>query len=203
MAEERGRGTGFLVGGVGGTVLGTVIGLLIASKPAEAATPEEKLAYLIELMTALIPVLADVATNQTTLIQLLQQWLAAQGIEPGAEVSVLTPWVAQEPVEIFYQEVRSIGTFNCDRMADYRRGKRILIKVESSLDQIVQIQVVGNIEDSMALATNMNGVFNVAANGNISIGVAWDDWHPFLGVRVIAAVAPLTGRLKVAYSIQE
>ncbi|MBA7468422.1 hypothetical protein ES707_03672 [subsurface metagenome] len=204
MVQERGKTEqALLVGGLGGTALGVVIATLLAAKPAAAAPTDEKLDYLIEVLTTLVPVLAEVTEGQTTLITLLQQWLAAQGIEPGVDVSISTPWVAKAPVGIFNQAMRAVGTFDCDRMADYRNGKRILIKVESSLDQGVNIQPVGNIEDSMALAINLGAPLPVAPNGNISVGLAWDDWHPFVGARIIVGVAPTTGRLKVEYSIQE
>ncbi|GAI38569.1 unnamed protein product, partial [marine sediment metagenome] len=36
MAEERARGLGLVVGGIGGTVLGVTITALLAAKPAEA-----------------------------------------------------------------------------------------------------------------------------------------------------------------------
>jgi len=55
----------------------------------------------------------------------------------------------------------------------------------------------------MQLATNVNAALPVAANGNISVGLAWDDWQPFVGARIIVGAAPTTGRLKVEYSIQE
>jgi len=209
MTQKRGPSAelALLIGGLGGTGLGVALATLLAAKPAEAAPADEKLDYLIEVMTALIPVLAEVAEGQSTLITAMLQWLAAQGIPgvppaEGIEVTVLTPWVAQEPVEIFDQEVREVGTLDCDKMANYTKGKRILFKVESSLDQGVQIQIVGNIEDSMQLAININGALPVAANGNISVGLAWDDWHPFVGARIIIGVVPTTGRLKVEYSIQ-
>ncbi|MBA7715279.1 hypothetical protein ES703_124320 [subsurface metagenome] len=203
--ENRGSTeTGLIVGAIGGTALGVALATLLAAKPAEAATPDEKLNYLIELLTALIPVLAEVAEGQAALNQSLQQWLAAQGIEPGVEVSVSTPWFAQEPVEIFDREVRETAiTLDCDKMANWTKGKRMVFKVESSLDQAVNFQVVGNIEDSMQLATNINAALPVAANGNITAGLAWDDWHPFVGARIIVGAAPTTGRLKVEYSIQE
>ena len=202
--EEKGVGTGIIVGALGGSALTAAIATLLAARPAAAAPTDEKLDYLIELLTALIPVLAEVAEGQTSLIVLFEQWLAAQGIEPGVEVSVSTPWVAQEPVEIFDRAVRETAvTLDCDKMADYRRGKRILFKVESSLDQAVNVQIVGNIADTMTLATNINAALPVAANGNITVGLAWDDWHPFVSARIIVGAAPTTGRLKVEYCIQE
>lgn len=182
----KGDGVGKIIvaGGVAGGVA-ALVSKLLEAKPALAAPEKEKWDYLLEC--------------QQTIIRLLQQLIDAWEIG----ITVLTPWVAKAPEEIFNQAVRSVGTFDCDRMADYRNGKRILFKVESSLDQGVQIQIVGNIEDSMALATNLNAPLPVAPNGNISVGLAWDDWHPFVSARIIVGVAPTTGRLKIEYSIQE
>ncbi|MBA7665915.1 hypothetical protein ES703_73990 [subsurface metagenome] len=206
--EDRGVGKGLVFGGLGAAALATTIAAIATSRPVKAAPTDEKLDYLIEVLTALLPLLAEVSERQATLIVLFEQWLAAQGIPgvpaEGIEVIVSTPWVAQEPVELFDREVREAAvTLDCDKMADYRRGKRIIFKVESSLDQTVHVQIVGNIEDSMTLATNLNAAHPVAPNGNITVGLAWDDWHPFVGARIIVGAAPTTGRLKVEYSIQE
>ncbi len=209
MAEERERGTaaGLVVGGVGGATLATVIAILIAARPARAAPLDEKLDYLIEVLTTLVPVLAEVAEGQAELITAMQQWLAAQGIPvaaaEGVEVIVRTPWVAKEPEQIFSSAIRSAGTFYSDKMVDWTKGKRILFKVESSLNQAVNIQVIGNIVDDMNLATDINGALPCAANGNISVGPAWDDWTPFCGVRITVAVAPTAGILTISAVVQE
>ncbi len=204
MAEEKGKAAqGLVIGGVGGTLFGALIATLLAGKPAAAAPPDEKIDYLIECLTALIPVLAEVAERNATLIALLEQWLAAQGVAPGVEVTVKTPWVAKEPEEIYRFGIRTPGTFNSNSMVDWTRGKRLVIKVESSLDQAVQIQVIGNTADDMELATDINGPFPCTANGNISVGLAWDDWHPYIGVRITVAVAPTAGILTISAVIQE
>lgn len=201
--RERDTATGLMVGGLGGVALGATIATLLAAKPAEAAPPDEKLDYLLNVLTALVPVLAEVAEGQASLIALLQQWLAAQGIEPGVEVSVATPWMAKEPEQIFSQAILSTGTFYSDRMVDWTQGKRIVYKVESSLNQAVQIQLIGNIADTKDQATDINGPLPCAANSNISICPAWDDWHPYIGVRIDVAVAPTAGILSISVVIQE
>ncbi len=206
-AEERGIGTGIVVGGIGGTVLGATFAMLLAARPAAAAPPEEKLDYLIEVLTTLVPVLAEVSEHQATLIQLLQQWLAAQGVPgiPTVEVTVRTPWVAKEPGQIFSSAIRSSGTFYSDKMVDWTEGKRILFKVESSLNQSVQIQLIGNTSDSKERATDIGTAAPCPANGNISIGPAWDDWHPYVGIRitVTAGAVPTAGLLTISAVIQE
>ncbi|MBA7569072.1 hypothetical protein ES708_10809 [subsurface metagenome] len=209
MAEERGRGisTGLVVGGVGGATLASVIAILLATRPARAAPTDEKLDYLIEVLTTLVPVLAEVTESQTTLIQLLQQWLAAQGIPAappeGIEVTVRTDWVAKVPEQVYSHAIRAVGTFYTDRMVNWTKGKRILFKAESSLNQAVTLQVIGNIVDDKERATNINDPLPLAADGNLSVGPAWDDWHPFIGVRITVAVAPTAGVLTISAVVQE
>ena len=200
--EERGVGTGIVVGGIGGTVLGVAIATLLAARPAAAAPPEEKLDYLIEVLTTLVPVLAEVSERQAALIALLEQLLTAPA-EERALITVVAPYRAKDPEQIFSSAIRSAGTFYSDKMVDFRNGKRILFKVESSLNQAVNIQIIGNDSDAKELATDINGVLPCTANGNISVGLAWDDWHPYVGVKITVAVAPTAGILSISSVIQE
>lgn len=187
--QKDNAGKVLLVGATAGGVA-ALINRLLAAKPAEAAPPEEQWNYLIAC--------------QEAIIGLLRELVAAQGPGvPGVEVSVLTPWVAKEPEELYEEAIRSIGTFETEGMVDFRNAKRIIFKIESSLDQPVNIQPVGAIFDSFTLATNINGVFPCVANGSIHIGLAWDDWMPFVGLRITTAVAPTTGILKVWAVVQE
>jgi len=206
--EERGVTTGLVVGAIGGGALAAVIATLLAARPARAAPTDEKLDYLIEVLTTLVPVLAELSERQATLASLLEQWLATQGVPgvpgvPGIEVTVSTPWVAKEPQLIFQQAIRAAGNFQSDDLVDYRNAKRVVFKVESSLNQACIVQLVGNITKSFSLATNINGAFPCPANGNITIGLAWDDWQPFIGVQITVAVAPVTGMLTIWQVMQE
>lgn len=189
VQEKRESATGLVVGGVGGTVIGTVLGMLLAGKPAEAAPPEEQWNYLIQC--------------QEAIIALLQQILALTEAPPAVEVTVKTPWVAKDPEQIYSQDIRVAGTFFSDTMVDWTEGKRLLIKVESTLDQACTIQLIGNFVDDMNLASDINAPIVVAANENHSIGLAWDDWHPFVGVRITTAVAPAAGILNIWSVLQE
>jgi len=203
MAEEqRSTAPAIVAGGVGGALLG-VIATLLMTKPVKAAPLDEKLDYLIECLTALIPVLAEVTERQASLIELFEQWLAAQGIEPGVKVSVSTPWVAKTPEQIYSHAIRAIGTFYSDTMVDWTEGKRLIIVVQSSLNQACTIQLIGNYVDDMNLAVDVNAAIACPANNNISIGPAWDDWHPFIGVRITTAIAPTAGILNIWAVIQE
>lgn len=204
MGENR--GTAALLGlGVGG-VLGAALVSLRAGRPPEAAPLDEKLDYLIEVLTTLVPVLAEISERQAALIQLFEQWLAAQGIAPveaAVEVTVSTPWVATEPEQIFHQSIRAAATFYSDKMVNWTKGKRILFKVESSLNQALIIQLIGNISDDRRLATDVGPSLPCAANGNVSVGPAWDDWHPYIGVQITVAAAPTAGILTISAVIQE
>jgi len=209
MAEQREEGKtaqAAVIGGVGGTLFGALIATLLAAKPAEAAPPEDKLNYLIECLTTLVPVLAEVAESNAQLIALLQQWLAAQGVAPpaeGMEVTVKTAWVAAEPEEIFNQDIRDTDTFYTDKMVDWRQSKRIYFFVQSTLDQDVEIQVIGNMTDTKEGATDIGIAHTCPKNDNISIGPAWDDWCPYIGIKITTAVAPAAGRLTISAVRQE
>ncbi|GAI13210.1 unnamed protein product, partial [marine sediment metagenome] len=99
--------------------------------------------------------------------------------------------------------IRTTGTFYSNKMVDWTRGKRLLIKVESSLDQAVEIQLIGNIIDDMELATDIDTPKTCPANDNISIGPAWDHWCPYIGVKITVATAPTSGLLTISAVSQE
>ena len=177
--NKDGKGAALIIGGG----VGAIIATLLSRKPAEAASPEAKWDYLIEL---------------------IQQILTAIGAAPpGIDVTVKTPWVAKDPEQIYDNAIRSIGTFLSDIMVNFTEGKRLLFVVQSSLNQACNIQLIGNYVDDTNRAVNINGVLPCPANTSISIGLAWDDWHPFIGVRITTAVAPTAGILNIWAVIQE
>ncbi len=200
VQEKKTAGPALIVGALGGTALGVGVAALLMARPAQAAPPEEQLQYLLDL-------LSTVAEGQAQLIVVLEQWIAAQGGEPGAapgiEVTVKTPWIAKDPEQIYSHAIRAIGTFTSDVMVSWIEGKRILLKVESSLNQACNIQVLGNYVDNFDTAVNINAPLPCPANTNISIGLAWDDWHPFIGIRITTVVAPTAGILNGWAVIQE
>jgi len=199
MAErDEGRTAQVIVIGSIGALAGTAFGILLAAKPAEAAPPDEKFDYLLQLLEQL-------AQGNVTIISLLEQLVTAAGIPgvPGVEVTVLTPWVAKTPEQIYSHDIRVAGTFYSDVMVDWTKGKRLLIVAQSSLNQDCQIQLLGNYVDDRGMATDINAAINCPANSNISVGPAWDDWHPFIGVRITTAVAPTAGILTIWAVIQE
>ena len=204
--EERGLGTGIVVGSIGGATLAAVIATLMAARPAAAAPNDEKLNYLMECQTSIVQLLGQLVTDNQTMIGLLQQLVAAGGLPPpgeGLEVTVLTPWVAKEPEEIFSRAILTTDPFYTDKMVDWRQGKRIYFFVQSTLNQDVQVQAIGNMTDSKEGATDIDIAHTCPKNDNISIGPAWDHWCPYIGVKITAAAAPTAGLLTISAVIQE
>lgn len=208
MAKEEGKestAAGMALGGIGGVMVGAFAALLM-TKPAKAAPPDEKLDYLIECQTAIVQLLGQIAESNQTMVGLLQQLLAAQGVVPpaeGVEVTVFTRWQAKEPEEIFNRAILSTGTFYTDKMIDWRQGKRVYFFVESTLNQDVEIQVIGNKADTKEGATDIDIAYTCPKNDNISIGPAWDHWCPYVGIKITVAVAPTAGVLTISAVTQE
>ncbi len=194
MSNDKGKDMALLVTG---GVLGTGLGLLLQARPVKAATPDEKLDYIATLLEELLKTEADVLAAIKSL---------SLGGVPGTTevaVAVTTPWTAKEPAIIFQQALRSAGVFFSDDLVDYRNCKRLAFKVESTLNQPVIIQLMSNFDKSWQLAVPMAAPFPCPANGNIDIGLAWDDWRPFVGVQITVGVAPISGILKIRQVLQE
>jgi len=189
-----------------GVAFGTVMGALMAAKPVKGAEPETRLDYLISLTEAIGLALTQIHQSQLDQIEVLQAIAAALGgapAVPGVEVTVKTSWVSKEPVQILQQAVRAAGTIFTDSMVNWTQGKRLLIKAESSLNQAIQLQAIGNISNTTTLATDIGPPVPCAANGNASIGFAWDDWYPYVGVRITLPIAPTDGILTIWAVVQE
>jgi len=112
------------------------------------------------------------------------------------------PWIAKAAETLYSAAITTAATF-LSTLVNWSNGKRIIIKVANTLDQDVLIQVIGNTSDSTTGATNIQGPLPCVAGGNITIGLAWDDWHPYIGVSITTAVAPTTGTLIVTATVQE
>ena len=185
--DKRDSGGAVLFGGLT-AIAGGIVATLLTSKPTEAAPPEERWNYLIACQEAIARLLGELIT-------------AVDGL--SLAVSVKTPWVARDPEHIYSHDIRVAGTFQSDKMIDWTEGKRLIIVVQSSLNQDIDIQIIGNFVDDMNLAADINGPINIAANENHTIGLAWDDWHCFVGVRITTAIAPTAGILNIWAIVQE
>ena len=113
------------------------------------------------------------------------------------------PWIAKEPEEIFRKVIRATGTLKSDKMANWTKGKRLLLRIDSSLDQAVQIQAIGNIGNTVNGAVDIGTPKPCNAGSKISLGLAWDDWQPYIGCKITIATSPTTGMLIVTAVIQE
>jgi hypothetical protein len=142
---------------------------------------------------------------------LLEQMLAHLGVTVPESTPEETPegealslkWEATEPEEIFKQALLTADTFYSDRMVDWRQGKRIYFFVESTLDQPIQIQVIGNKTDNKDGATDIGSAQACPAHDNISLAPAWEQWCPYIGIKITASVAPASGLLTISVVRQE
>ncbi len=218
-------GRGVIIGGIGGAALGVMLDRLLArAEEAKAAElpPDKKLDYLLECQTATVALLKQMAENNQalvasqrqlvegnqTVIGLLQQLLAAQGVIveiPGEEriVTVVTQWKAAEPEEILKEAISATGTFYTDKMVDWRQGKRIYFFIHSTLNQAVSIQVIGHMVNTHEGATDINTAKTCPAGDTISFGPAWVQWCPYIGIKIIVAIAPTSGMLTISTVRQE
>lgn len=182
MAEKKNEGANVAVGAGVGAAGGILLAELLRPKPAEAATD------LTSILAKMDAILA--AVNAISF--------------PTEPTSMLTPWVAREPQQILLPlPIRSVGLFQSDVMVDMRNVKRLALRVESSLDQAVAIQVIGNFVESFALPVNIGPPAVCPINGQVGIGLAWGDWQPYIGVLITAAIAPTIGLLTIWAVAQE
>lgn len=136
------------------------------------------------------------------LIAILEQWVPTVPGVPVVPVTVTTVWEAADAVELYREALRQVITTHTE-MINWKTGKRLLLSVNNKLDQDIIIQPVGSIKASVLEATDVGPPFPCSAKGRISIGFAWDDWHPYIGARIIVAVAPTDGSLNIWAVIQE
>jgi hypothetical protein len=197
MVQKRDNGGSDALMVLGGAFGGTFLAELLARKPSQTAPDTERLNYIADLIQELI--------RQDGLItQRIQDVIdALAGLAPGVlPSSILTPWVAGDPDLIFEQAIRNAGTFFTTKRVDFRRGKRLIMRAENTLDQAVILQTIGNFQDTEVGATDIGLAVPGPANTNTSIGLAWDDWHPYIALRMTIAVAPANGFLRI-YSVTQ
>jgi hypothetical protein len=198
MVQKRDSGGSNALMILGGAFGGTFLAELLARKPSQAAPDTERLNYIADLIQELIRQDGLITQGEQAIIEALAALVP--GVLPS---SILTPWVAGEPDLIFDQAIRNPGVFFTTKRVDFRRGKRLAIRVENSLDQPLILQTFGNFTDTEQGATDIDGPVPCLAAGNANIGLGWDDWQPYIGVRITVAVAPTTGFLRIWDVMQE
>ena len=116
--------------------------------------------------------------------------------------AIPAPWMAKAAETLYSAAITTAATF-FSTLVNWSNGKRLIIKVTSTLDQDVLIQTIGNTSNSTTGATDIQGPLPCVAGGSITIGLAWDDWHPYIGIEITSAVAPTTGTLTITATVQE
>lgn len=208
MVQERSNsGRNVLIAlGVGlGSFGGSYLAELLSRKPSPEAPDTEKLNFIIELIQERIRqdgLILDSLGNILDRLDIISDKLVPSegGVLPS---SILTPWVAGEPDQIFDQAIRNAGTFFTTKRVDFRNGKRLVLRAENTLDQPVALQVTGHFQDMETGATDIGAPVACVAGGNTSIGLAWDDWHPYIAARMTIGIAPTIGFLRIWYDMQE
>lgn len=107
------------------------------------------------------------------------------------------------PTEIIYNTAILAASTFYSTLVDCRTAKRVIFHITSTLDQPCTLRLVGNIANTLPEVNDIDGLVNVAA-GNVTtqyaaIGPDLDqgDWHPYIGVRIITAIAPTLGTLVI------
>lgn len=196
--DNGSKGVGLLIlGGAAGAGLAAVL----SARPVKAATSDEKLDYIASL-------LEQIGKNELDMIAALQGLeTLPQDIKVSLgemSINVSTPWVGRDPEIIFQQAIRNAGIFFSDHMVDFRNSKRMVMKAESSLDQNVILQVIGNISNTPILSVPLGAPFVCPANGNADMGIGTnDDWRPYMGVQITVGVAPTLGMLTLWSAVQD
>ncbi len=116
--------------------------------------------------------------------------------------AIPAPWIAKAAETLYSAAITTAASF-FSTLVNWSNGKRLIIKVTNTLDQDVLIQIIGNTSDSTTGATDIQGPLPCVAGGYITVGLAWDDWHPYVGVEITTAVAPTTGTLIITATVQE
>jgi hypothetical protein len=134
------------------------------------------------------------------LLNVLEGW-----VFPGGSGYEALPclWQAGPKQEILAPAAIRVPGVTVSEMADFHKGKRLILKITSTLDQNAVVQVVGNIDKTIDGAGNVGPAVPCAANANAYIGLGWAQWHPYIGVTITLAAVPTTGSIKVEAVVQE
>ena len=116
--------------------------------------------------------------------------------QPQAVVTSANPLTAEPEEQLYRENPRATGTFY-SKMFDWKKGARVVMLIHSTLNENIQVQPIGNFREIAPDAVEISSSKACNANSDITIGFAWDDWHPFVGVRLSITTAPTSGELEV------
>jgi hypothetical protein len=105
------------------------------------------------------------------------------------------------PAKLVYSKDIRLIEVNTTPVLDISVRKRVALKVKSTLDQAVTLQLIGDLDNPMSAPTNIDGSINLPI-GNVTtssaeIGLAPDDWQPFIALQMTTLVAPTVGTITV------
>jgi hypothetical protein len=186
---------GFAAGGA----VGALIDSLLHPKTAGAQPGQVDLTPIEQALAAIIVQQQADAAKLDTLDSDLQSILAAiQALATGG-----TPPVPEDPVILWQKTITSAtpaGTPLSTPLVDFRQVRHVLFKFESTLDQAVNLQVVGDIFNTTSTRqVNVGGAIALAAGDTAAAEPGWAQWYPWMGVQITVPVAPATGKLTIYY----
>ena len=131
---------------------------------------------------------------------------------PGAVLSVAgdvvgaptlaVPRLRKLPIELLFdaQDIRDVLTHRPLILLDLGLAKLWTFEADNGLNQAVTIAMVGGLANDPAGVGNVGLSQSLAANTREPI--ISDTWAPYLGVTVLAALAPTTGSITIRGQVQ-
>lgn len=181
--------------------------------PPPGSTPEQapwqEVEALINGLGLLINGMGLVTAKLDALLSALQAITPAVPAAPGAPAApsiaavatVVTQLTTGPTVEILRRAFSDLVGLSNSEVIDLTKGTTLLIKVESTLDQAVSLQPMGNIVNAIDKSTPIGLPVALPAQGNTTIIISQAFWHSYIWVRVTPVVAPAQGNLVITYAI--
>lgn len=164
--------------------------------------PWEAMEALIERIDTLISIMQARGLMPTVAPTVEIEQAAAPQPVPVVVTIAESTRVYVEPVVVMNESIRNTNAYH-SKVYDWRRGARLLVWVESTLDAAVTIQTKGNIKPVLENAVRIGQGMPCEASSKISIILADREWHPYIGFAVAADSAPTTGTLSIIIVAQE
>ena len=119
---------------------------------------------------------------------------APSPLSPGRRVVVTYPLIDA-------QKIRDTAPHWADRMLDLRRAENWGFEVENHTDQSVAVHLIASGRENPSSAGDVGVSVNVAAGTTEPMVTSY--WMPWLGLRIIFAIAPTTGSISIEGFVQE